>query len=351
MAKRLRHTLGVLALLGASILLAAGLGEIGLRLLGHHGVPVHDMSDRVRPVDDPVLDYRYIPDTEFWTGDVAYRFNGAGFRDVEHPVDAGPGVERIVVVGDSVSVGYGVPFEQIFASELRRRLGTSVEVLNVAMSGLNAPQEVHLLEVEGLRYDPDLVVLNFVLNDCDFHTRYRAALAYREKKDSEIGLLGIPVPPELKRALKSSALIYFVKQRVELLVASEADVDPDYVARIWDEPANREKVRDALARLAALGRAHDLEVLVAIWPVLVDFEDYPYREIHAWVAEEARSRGLAALDLLPAFAGSGGPRGLQITPDDVFHPNARGHALAAEAFLGWYRSREIPVGDQRSTPS
>jgi lysophospholipase L1-like esterase len=299
-------------------------------------------------VDDPILDYRYVPYSVSWIGAIAYRYNGAGFRDVEHAVAKPPGVERIAVVGDSVSEGYGVPFHDVFADDVQRRLGSSIEVLNIAMSGLNSPQEVHLLETDGLRYQPDLVVLNFVLNDCDFYSLYKPALAFGKKKDSEIGLLGIPVPPAVKRALKSSALIYFVKERTDELMASEDHEAVDYVASIWSKPENRKKVSDSLEKLAALGRAHGFDAVVLIWPVLVDFESYPYREIHRWVAEQAESLGIPAIDLLPAFAEAGGRSRFFLSADDAFHPNGRGHDVAAAAFEHWYRIHRSPTSESPS---
>ena len=343
-ASHARRILGTLALVAISTLFAAVVAEVVLRFFGHHGVPMEDLSNRIHPVDDPILDYRYVPHSVTWTGTIEYRYNSAGFRDMEHAEAKPPSVARIVVLGDSVSEGYGVAFHDMFADDVQRRLGSDIEVVNIAMSGLNSPQEVHLLETEGLRYQPDLVVLNFVLNDCDFYTRYKPAVAFGRKKDSEIGLLGIPVSPAVKRALKSSALIYLVKERVEELMASEDREAVDYVASIWSKPENRKKVSDSLEKLAALSRAHGFDVVVLIWPVLVDFQSYPYREIHHWVAEQAESMGIPAIDLLTAFAEVGGRSQFFLSPDDAFHPNARGHDAAAAAFERWYRThRSSPL--------
>lgn len=96
-------------------------------------------------------------------GKVVYRYNRAGFRDVEHEVEKPSGIQRIVVLGDSVTERYGVEWRDVFANILQSRLGEKHEVINIAAGGLNTPQEVHLLEKEGLRYKPDLVVINYRL--------------------------------------------------------------------------------------------------------------------------------------------------------------------------------------------
>jgi lysophospholipase L1-like esterase len=318
-----------------SLLVAFCIGELGLRILGHRGVAMLDISERIRPVDDDIIDYRYKPDTEHWTGDVIYRFNHAGFRDEDHLLAKPEGSTRVAVIGDSVTVGTGVRAEDIFAAQARHLLGKDIELINIAMSGLNAPQVVHLLEVEGLRYQPDIVVMNFVLNDCDFYTRYQATLRTLGARDGEIGLLGIPIDARLKRLLKSSALIYFVSQQAERLFGEEEIEHADYVIRIWGSESKRARVTDAFDQLAALRDSNGFDVVVMIWPVIVPFDDYPYAEIHDWVAAEARTRGMEVIDLLPAYAANAEHSDYYVSPNDYFHPNARGHAVSAAAFRDW----------------
>ncbi len=328
-----------LILLGMSLAFAAFVGEIGLRILGHRGVAMLDMSEQVRPVDDEIVDYRYIPNSEHWTGDVVYSINEAGFRDDAHEIEKPPGTTRVAVIGDSVTYGFGVQQDLIFSAEAGRRLGSDFELINIAMSGLNAPQVVHLLEAEGLRYDPDLVVMNFVLNDCDFFTRYRAALEFTRAKDGEIGLLGITIDPRIKRAIKASALVYFLSQQAERLFGTEDVSHGDYVLSIWDDEGNRALVSDALDRFAALRAEHGFEPVILIWPVIAEFDGYAYQEIHDWIVAEGRARGLDVIDLLPPFAEEAAHDAYYLSPNDYFHPNAKGHAVGAGVFEAWARAR------------
>ncbi|MGH3116727.1 MAG: SGNH/GDSL hydrolase family protein, partial [Gaiellales bacterium] len=145
--------------------------------------------------------------------------------------------------------------------------------------------------------------------------------------------------PWLKQALKSSALVYFVKERVELLKGKlSAGEKPDYFNQLWAKEENREKVRAAFRRLAELRAERQFDVLVVIWPLLTDFDRYPFERIHDWVTGEAVRAGFSTVDLLGSFSRMKS-RDLQITAEDSVHPNALGHKLAVEAFLGWYRSR------------
>jgi lysophospholipase L1-like esterase len=336
--KKIRPALGASLLVLVSVGLSFSLAEVTLRLLGHRGEPLTRISN-IYHVDDPILDWRYLPNSEIRTGRVVYRYNDAGFRDTHHELRKSEGIQRIVVLGDSVTEGYEVEWTDIFARVLQSRLGDRYEVINIAAGGLNTPQEIHLFEHLGARYRPDIVVLNFVLNDVDFYTQFAPAQRAAERADSRIAMLDLPIPAGLKRFLKSSALIYFVKDRLEniraRLIGGEAS--RDYYDRIWAREANRRKVTDGFSRLAELRRDGHFEVLVLIWPLLTDYQTYRFRWIHEWVAQEARKANFAVIDLLPRLS-TVPYRQLQVSAEDSVHPNALGHRLGAEAFLAWYRS-------------
>jgi lysophospholipase L1-like esterase len=336
--RRIVSTVGSLLLVVASVAVSLVLAEVTLRMLGHGGEPASRISNIYR-VDDAVLDWRYVPNSEVRSGRVVYRYNDAGFRDGHHALQRGDGIERIVVLGDSVSEGYGVEWNGVFARVLQAELGNRYEVINIAAGGLNTPQEVHLFEQVGLRYGPSLVVLNFVLNDVDFYTQFAPAVRAAEQADSRIAILNLPVPPVVKRTLKSSAAIYFLRDRVDgllgRLVGSRGE--PDYYERIWASESNRRKVTDGFSRLAALQREGRFEVLVVVWPLLMDYRAYRFASVHDWVTREAAAAGFASIDLLPRFS-SVPYRDLQVSAEDTVHPNALGHKLGAETVLAWHRS-------------
>ena len=334
----IRPALGSVILLAVSIAIALAVTELALRLLGYRGEPMSRISN-IYLVDDPVLDWRYVPNSELRSGRVVYRYNAAGFRDRDHGLQKPAGIERILVVGDSVTEGYGVEWTDVFAPVLQSGLGDRYEVINIAGGGLNTPQEVHLFERVGLKYRPDLVVLNFVLNDVDFYTRFHAAQRAGERGESRIALFNVSVPPAVKRFLKSSALIYLVNDRVQTLRETVFGTKGagDYFDRIWASEANRRKVTDGFSRLAALRKQGDFQVVVVIWPLITDYRGYRFRWIHEWVAAEGTKFGLDVIDLLPHFSSS--PyRSLQVSAEDTVHPNAAGHRLGAEALLAWLRS-------------
>jgi lysophospholipase L1-like esterase len=329
---------GSLVVLGVLLIMAAFL-EAGLRMFGFRGAP-ESIITNMKLVDDPILDWRYVPNSRFQEGNVVYQYNESGFRGEDHKIEKAPGIVRIVVLGDSVTDGYGVHWQDAFATMVQTGLGNRYEVINLGMGGVNTPQEIHLLEGYGLRFSPDYVVVNFILNDSDFFSSLIAGRRYDDEVQKRIGLLGIQVSPKLKRLLKSSALVYFVKVRLEDVIGRiNGEPNYDYYMELWANEASKNRVSAAFDRLEILSRQHGFKVAVLIWPLLVDYSDYKFRFAHEWVSEQVKARGFVGLDLLPSFANNS-YRALQVTSEDHVHPNAAGHKLAAMEFVEWMSHAE-----------
>lgn len=93
---------------------------------------------------------------------VTFRTNAAGLRDdpVQSPKPAG--TFRVLMLGDSFTLGYTVDREDLFVDLLERRWraeGRPVDVLNCGTEGWSTDQEVAWLMEHGRELQPDLVVL------------------------------------------------------------------------------------------------------------------------------------------------------------------------------------------------
>jgi hypothetical protein len=97
--------------------------------------------------------------------------NGNGFRDTtDYPYEKPEGLVRVLVLGDSFTIGYEVKQDETYSAVLERYLekhGVRAEVLNTGMSGNSTAEELVFLEQEGVKYEPDFVVLGFYWNDLE----------------------------------------------------------------------------------------------------------------------------------------------------------------------------------------
>lgn len=155
--------LGGLILAAFGVVFAAAALEFGVRL-------VHLEPDRFwQP--DPLIGSRHLPGkTGWWTQEdrefvVPVEINQQGWRDVERPVEKPRGTTRILVLGDSFAEGLQVPLEDTFSRVLEARLkelqAGPVQVINTGTSGFGTAGELLLLQRDGARYDPDIVLLAF----------------------------------------------------------------------------------------------------------------------------------------------------------------------------------------------
>ncbi len=98
------------------------------------------------------------------------RINSLGFRGREYPEQKGETTRRILILGDSVAFGLYRKEEHIFPSMLEKYLNRiddpwNYEVLNSAVSGYNAENQLGTLRQLGPLVNPDLVILQTCIND------------------------------------------------------------------------------------------------------------------------------------------------------------------------------------------
>ena len=267
----------------------------------------------VEPSPDVLLRYRYKAGATFGQVDehgVERRINHLGLMDVEHAIPKPPDVFRVVVLSGSIANDGGVPFDARFWRVLERKLdgaapgGRRVEVVNVSVHGYSEVQQVRLLEQVGLAYQPDVVVVGYMLTAASLQNG-----GYRRLGDSFFLFRFLPW---LSRATTGSVCSLFA---------------PYHERYSFDLI-----VRNSFERLALLRRVHGFRVLVAVLPVLEDFDDRVCGSIYDRALAAARDAGLPAIRVVDEFRGE--PVAKYIKPHkrwDVCHPNAAGHEKIADA--------------------
>lgn len=253
--------------------------------------------------------------------------NSHGYRDSEHAYTKPPGTQRIVIIGDSVAIGQGIPARSTFASRLQRRLNARpgvaavpTEVIVLGQSGYSTSQELFLMEHIAPRYDPDMVVWMYVLND-PAHPLYHDA-------NGELGRYYYEPPVHTTHFLQRK--LFELRE-----IQASRDCPVEYHALL--HCVYRREVRDMIARIGRLSDTLAVPVLFAIHPVFPrrgGFDTYALEPVHAQLRNDAEAAGLEVLDLLPAYAPYPPERVAQQTEDgllDPWHPNAEGARVVAQA--------------------
>lgn len=98
-----------------------------------------------------------------------YRTNSQGFRGTEeYEITSPENCVRIVVQGDSVTLGHGVRDNETysyFLEEMFHKDGFRAEVINMAVSGFGTAEEIIQFHEVAKKYKPNFVILGFFQND------------------------------------------------------------------------------------------------------------------------------------------------------------------------------------------
>lgn len=166
MQKGLRRGFPVLVPV-ASIFLTLVLVEIFLAVF--FPIP-YSMERNMIFQSDPYTGYRLKPNSigHFQQGMPAVA-NGRGHRDDEVAQEKPDGVYRILVLGDSFTVGANVAqdaaYPQVLESLLRVRLGEGIEVVNSGVGGWSPFQYAQYYEHYGRELNPDMVLIGFFVGN------------------------------------------------------------------------------------------------------------------------------------------------------------------------------------------
>jgi lysophospholipase L1-like esterase len=111
-------------------------------------------------------------------GSWKFETNAQGFRNREDfSYTKPPGVVRVLTLGDSHTQGYEARQDYTYSASIERYLearGYKAQVLNTGVSGFSTAEALAFLENEGIKYEPDVVVLGFYAND--FEDNIKAGL-------------------------------------------------------------------------------------------------------------------------------------------------------------------------------
>lgn len=257
--------------------------------------------------------------------------NSAGFRGADFPAHKTTGVTRIAILGDSVAYGYSVPLEQTFARLVEKQLnadGYPAEVLNFAVNGYSTVAELELYKTRVREYKPDIVLLAYVLNDpipsafvvkSVGSAKQQASFFQTLAKHSQLG-----------------AWIFLQWKSI----TQRFDQKNNYQS-IYANPNLWNATTQALGDLKTMTQEDGAKFATVVFPLLLDFNNYPMRDIHQQVNSTLQTNGITHIDLLNDFS-THPYESLRPHPKDDTHPNAIGHAIAAEKITAMLEKDFMP---------
>ncbi len=297
MNKGLLKWVANISLVLVSTSLALLLGEVCLRLIWPRTVNHHQIFCEF----DSTLGWRKIPNFSAKRQTSEYSitetFNSKGIRGEDYPVPKPPGEKRVMILGDSFAEGYSVAFENLFSEHLKRNLNSDqsqrYQVINCGTGGYSTDQELLFYQMEGVHYQPDIVVLLFYFNDVWFNAQCKYWRG--EKPCFKLGEDASLLPPQLpnpaaeeenKRFYEESRLFQrgqsAWKRFKRVCFGSCPTLPPDYLPFLLEpnvELNQAWQVTEALlANLHQTAKSNGAQLLVTLAPPQEALDTEAYRQ-------------------------------------------------------------------------
>jgi hypothetical protein len=339
----------------------------------------------IRPLSPPLVpdEYRHhrlVPNSyaEFRRRDFSYiqRVNSLGLRGREVPAEKPTNSYRIVMLGDSFTMGMGVEDDQTFSVLVERSLkqdgakcGRSIEVLNAGVDSYAPILSFLQLKRDLWPLKPDMVVLNLDVSDLVQESAYRRESV--RGPDGEI--VAVPLLRGRDSLLErirtwterhlffTRAALFYANRLLNYRNVTVHDVvtqaNSEIVAHtLADDPVDRREqwraVFDSLVKIKAFCENHGVEFILTVYPWAHQVSDtewipgrYTFMPRNAVASEKSANtvRELSAsnhiqlIDLFPAFRAYKGQDALYFIHDQHWTP--AGHRVVAVGLADHIRAR------------
>jgi len=291
--------------------------------------------------------------------------NSNGLRDREVVIPKPPHTVRVLVVGDSITFGYGIPIDHTYPKVLERLLNEAAppsrryEVLNGGALGGSLSDYYHFLSQKAPALQPDLVIVGIALNDILVYSPSGEISGEGAEWEGH----NMPTTRRVSRfLLRHSHLYLFSYSRLKSFFYSTGVFDANtmrgagfgalqprsaYQTEAWDSSYAM------LSQIVDFCRGRGYGIVLVVFPMQMqmseaEFEFYRDKfhlhlgpgtlsgEPQARLREFGAKSGVAVVDLLPVFR-SYPPKEMYLhnsmIPADPTHPSVKGDEVAAAEIL------------------
>ena len=261
--------------------------------------------------------------------------NLSGFRDIEHAKQKPPGTYRIVIIGDSFTEGEGVDFNYIYPRLLDKELNKlhssfRYEVVNCSKAGKNASQEVHMYNNKCRNYNPDLIIMGYVLNDTECSGEYNSIKA----KYLQAQIFRKPVSSAGTFLFDHSELFKHIWCRLEYTRINKIAKDLDMFYK--EENPCYQEFKKAYYFMRNIKITDHTPIVIVMFPYFsYSLQKYPFLHINKQLHAFFFGLGFNVIDLLDAYKPYKNSE-LKVCEWNA-HPNAKAQQIAADTILAYLK--------------
>lgn len=251
-------------------------------------------------------------------------FNSYFVRDREFQLSKKEGITRIGVIGDSITMGYGIKdVNNRFSDLLEKKLknaGYNVEVYNLGKSGYDTDAELTEYKQTFKKLNFDIIIWEYFLNDAqpDTDKNTGAKIISKEKRQNDVAKI-------ISHFSFFFDYVYWrLSARYDKTFKELRLVD---MASYKDKANFQRHLKDVNAMIDEF-KSNNKKVVVIVFPFLYPLPNYPAEDIHKTMDTIFRNANLDLIDMLDYFKNKKS-KDLVVSRFD-YHPNEYVQRLVAD---------------------
>ena len=267
-----------------------------------------------RVSEDSSQGHKHIPNRSAHLMGVNVVINSHGHRNKETTINKPPQTTRLVMLGDSLTFGWGVPLENTVSERLETLLNEGshdkrFEVINAGIGNTNTEMQVARFLADEAKFSPDIVILNYFINDAELIPR-----------------------PNKNIFMKYSASYVFFSLRIASIgrIFFGGKQWNQYYLDLYKEKSEGWlRAQFFFKKLSQYCQSKNIQLLLVNYPELHQLQPYSFRVVTQKLKNMAKQQEVLFFDLLTTFQGQK-EEDLWVSRQDQ-HPNSLACKLIAQA--------------------
>lgn len=268
--------------------------------------------------------------------------NSHGLRDRERTWNKPMGVFRILAVGDSFTFGLGLDIEDTYVKQIEYALkkeGLNVDVINGGVIGYNLWQILEYVKNKGIKYEPDIIVYFFFLDDVGgIKSEKDANRVAKELEESYSKIKNSKFNFYFYNLLRNSANIFSYKYRSFLggkwlgSISERKECFSKSNLPYLECSFDLNFLEDSLIQFKYTSDKYRTNFLIVIIPDSVQLHKKEWQCINKIVIEKCNMLGIEAIDMTPIFEMQKDSTSLYLFPLDA-HTSSKAAKIIAESVV------------------
>ena len=217
---------------------------------------------------------------------------------------------RILFLGSSITLGWGVDYEKIFTtriSNMFHELGRDAQVINAGIGNYSTERYVNLFFLKLKKLNPTDIVVNYFINDIEIIQTPKENILLKYS--------------QLAVTVYNIYMRYFQSKGIDNLV--------DYYSELYKKENNSFiKMKNSLQSLSEYSRNNNIKLYITLMPDTYDLKNYKFKFVSKIIKELSDEFKYSFIDLYPILSNKDRNE-VWVMKNDP-HPNAHTHNLIAK---------------------